>query len=186
MSKFGGRRGGRHSQWRDVLIGSGSGECNQRDGKNKDLDFEYDDGGSEENDAEFVNDFAVTELQPKQIEEILYLNASDHPEMSLVSTPLMAMNFLNWSRSVRRALGAKSKLELLDGTLPEPGPEVSYYKHWVKADYMISSWIINSISKELVGAFSHIDSTRKLWIALCKRFGRCNGPKIYKPQREIF
>lgn len=33
---------------------------------------------------------------------------------------------------------------------------------------------------------TYIDSTRKLWIALTKRFGRCNGPKIYKLQREIF
>lgn len=75
-----------------------------------------------------MNEFVVTELQPKQIEEILYLNNSDHPVMTLVAAPLTVMNFLNWSRSVRRALRAKNKLALLDGTLPEPGPEVSYYK----------------------------------------------------------
>lgn len=37
-----------------------------------------------------------------------------------------------------------------------------------------------------MNAFSHIDSTRKLWIALTKRFGGCNGPKTYRLQREIF
>lgn len=51
---------------------------------------------------------------------------------------------------------------------------------------MISSWILNSISKELVNAFTHIDNTRKLWIALTRRFGGCNGPKTYRLQREIF
>lgn len=56
----------------------------------------------------------------------------------------------------------------------------------LKTDYVISSWIINSISKELVNAFSHIDTTKKLWDALTQRFGRCNGPKVYKLQREIF
>lgn len=93
---------------------------------------------------------------------------------------------MNWSRSIHRALGAKSKMEFLDGTLPEPDHNSSYYKQWIKTDYMIFSWIINSISKELANAFSHIESTRKLCVALNKRFGRCNGPKTYKLQREIF
>lgn len=76
-------------------------------------------------------------------------------------------------------------MELLDGSFPQPEIESPYYKTWVKVDYMVSSWIINSISNELVGAFVHIDSTEKLWAALNHRFNRSNGPKIARLQREI-
>lgn len=183
-------RGGRNTQWRDLLRdekASGSGVNRaSREGKFKDLDFEFDDEELEDQSKEFTNEFAAEELLPKQIEELLYFHPSDHPGMALVSAPLTTLNFMNWSRSIRRALGAKRKLEFLDGTLPEPDPSEGYYKQWITADCMISSWIINSISKELVNAFSHIDGTRKLWIALNKRFGGSNGPKIYKLQREIY
>lgn len=91
----------------------------------------------------------------------MYLNPSDHPGMQLVSAQVTGVNFLNWSRSVRGALGARNKLELIDGTFPQLTPDVSYYKQWMKTDYMISLWIINSISKDLVNAFSYIDSTSR-------------------------
>lgn len=87
---------------------SGSGSQNHRDGKSSEQESEADE---DYHDPEFVNNFAVVDLQPKQIEEILHLNTSDHPGMSLVAVPLNSMNFLNWSRSIRRALGAKNKLE---------------------------------------------------------------------------
>lgn len=45
---------------------------------------------------------------------------------------------------------------------------------------MISQWIINSTSKDLVNAFSHIETTQHLWQVLTHRFGRSNGPKAYK------
>lgn len=162
MNKVGRGGGRKPPQWRDVVRGGrpgGSGVRDLREGRLEDLEYDDEDADYSE---EFVNDFGSEELQPKQIEEILYLNQSDHPGMVLVAAPLTPLNFLNWSRSIRRALAAKSKLELLDGTFPEPAPDAAYYKQWLRADSMISSWILNSISKELVNAFTHIESTRKL------------------------
>lgn len=105
-------------------------------------------------------------LTTRQIEEILYIPVADHSKMQLISAQLTGANFLNWSKSIKRALAARSKLELLDGTFLEPKPESQYYKKWLKVDYMVSTCICNSISKELVDVFSHIDSTYKLWCAL--------------------
>lgn len=73
-----------------------------------------------------------------QIEEILFLQPSDHPGMQVVTAQLTGNNFLHWSKSIRRALAARSKLEFLDGTFPEPHPDVPYYKKWLKADYHVS------------------------------------------------
>ncbi|XP_057803812.1 uncharacterized protein LOC131019143 [Salvia miltiorrhiza] len=171
----------RHTKW-NVLVDEEAGTMNEEDmedsSANEDLRRRSgDDRRNHRSDS--------SALDSKQIEEILQLHNADHPGMQLVSAQLTGNNFLNWSRSVKRALGAKSKLELLDGTLPEPDFASPYYKAWIKADYMISSWIINSISKDLVNAFVHIDNTQKLWDALNQRFGRSNGPKIYRLQREI-
>lgn len=106
--------------------------------------------------------------------------------MQLVSDHLTSSNFNQWSRSIKRALGARGKLEFLTGRFPEQTPGSRYYKAWLTADYMIFNWIINSISKELVNAFNNLDTTQKLWEALNRRLGRCNGPKVYKLQKEIF
>ena len=46
-----------------------------------------------------------------------FLHSSDHPGMVLVSAPLTRSNFLTWSRSMRIALGAKMKLEFIDGKI---------------------------------------------------------------------
>lgn len=123
----------------------------------------------------YADDEENLDPETQQIREILHLHAADHPGMQLVASHLTGTNFLNWSRSIKRALGAKSKLELLDGTLREPESTSKYYKQW----------IMNSISKELVNSFSHYDTTKKLWDALCRRFDRSNGPKISKLEKEI-
>lgn len=45
---------------------------------------------------------------------------------------------------------------------------------------VVSAWIVNSVFKELVNAFSHMESTEKLLNALIQRFGYSNGPRFYK------
>lgn len=139
-----------------------------------------------EDESEWFDDDEELQLTGREIREILRLQTSDHPGMKLVSDPLTSANFNQWSRSVKRALGARGKLEILDGRFPKQFPGNKYYKAWIRVDYMIYNWIINSISKKLAGAFNNLDTTEKLWEALNQRMGRCNGPKIYKLQKGIF
>ncbi|XP_021596606.1 uncharacterized protein LOC110603210 [Manihot esculenta] len=50
---------------------------------------------------------------------------------------------------------------------------------------MVTSWILNSISKELVDGFIYTASARDLWLEICERFGECNRPMIYELHRKI-
>lgn len=50
---------------------------------------------------------------------------------------------------------------------------------------MVTSWLLNSISKDLVKAFIYATSARELWNELEQRFGECNGPMLYQIEREI-
>ena len=115
----------------------------------------------------------------------LFLQNSDHPAMQLVSTKLTGTNFRRWSRAVKIALRTKVKLGFIDGSCPIPAPTSPNYSQWIKCDYMVVSWLLNSIVPELADAFLYANSARELWDELTERFGQSNGPLLYQIQKEI-
>ena len=56
---------------------------------------------------------------------------------------------------------------------------------WKKADCLVLSWLLNSISKDILESFIFANSSRDLWLEIEARFGDCNGPMIYQTHREI-
>ncbi|XP_071695330.1 uncharacterized protein [Rutidosis leptorrhynchoides] len=63
---------------------------------------------------------AIPENQQNTINDPLHLASSDHPGMTLTSTPFNGTNYLGWSRTIKMALGAKLKLGFIDGTIEKP------------------------------------------------------------------
>ncbi|KAJ8765494.1 hypothetical protein K2173_014616 [Erythroxylum novogranatense] len=112
-------------------------------------------------------------------ENQVYLQGSDYPGMSFVTAVLTGNNFLSWSRSIKIALGAKMKLGFIDGTSPKPNPGTVECDKWIRTDYMVRSWILNLVSKEIVEAFIYTNSAQELWSDLVERFGESNGPLLY-------
>ncbi|KAL0299191.1 UNVERIFIED_CONTAM: Retrovirus-related Pol polyprotein from transposon RE1 [Sesamum radiatum] len=119
------------------------------------------------------------------VPEALQLHGSDHPGMILVSALLTKHNYLTWSYAVKRALRAKLKLGFIDGTCVKPHMTDPLFEHWVRVDSMVTTWILNCISKEIVNSFMYAKSARTLWLDLEERYGECNGPLLYQLQREI-
>ncbi|KAF7837340.1 uncharacterized protein G2W53_005822 [Senna tora] len=109
---------------------------------------------------------------------------SDQPGMSLVVSQLTSTNFLGWSTAIKTALEAKGKLGFIDRTIEEPTDEEDHWK-WKKADSMVKSWIVNSMTKELADFFVYCRTTRELWDELEDRFGKACGPLLYQIQREV-
>uniref|UniRef100_A0A7C8YQ79 Retrotransposon Copia-like N-terminal domain-containing protein n=1 Tax=Opuntia streptacantha TaxID=393608 RepID=A0A7C8YQ79_OPUST len=105
--------------------------------------------------------------------------------MQLVSTKLTGVNFQRWSRAVKIALRTKVKLGFIDGSCAMPDPASATYSQWIKCDYMVVSWLLNSIAPELADAFLYANSARELWDELTERFGQSNGPLLYQIQKEI-
>lgn len=116
----------------------------------------------------------------------LFLQNSDHPGMVLVTTPLTGSNYMSWSRSINLALGAKEKLGFLNGRYEKPIQDSVDYDKWIRADCMVTSWILNSISKDRVEALLYANSARELWLQLEERFGEWFGPLLYQLQRGIY
>ncbi|KAK4406634.1 hypothetical protein Sango_0669900 [Sesamum angolense] len=105
--------------------------------------------------------------------------------LNLVLAPLIGDNYLVWSRAVRFALGAKKKLSFIDGRSVRPADSLEEPDEWIRIDCMIITWILNSVSKEIVDAFIYATSTRALWLEFEARYGGSNGPMIYNLEREI-
>ncbi|KAL0412141.1 UNVERIFIED_CONTAM: hypothetical protein Slati_3803800 [Sesamum latifolium] len=116
---------------------------------------------------------------------VLYLHPSEHSGMSLASSSLDGMIFFAWSRSVYMPLGTKLKLGFIDGLFPRPTLGSKNFEQWCCVDLMATSWLWNSISKDIVEAFMYASSSRELWLELQGRYDRSNGPMIYQIQREI-
>ena len=64
-------------------------------------------------------------------------------------------------------------------------PHVTDVKHqrWVRCNYMVTCWILNSMIAELSDAFLYVDSAYELWREIYGRYGQSNGPLIYQIER---
>jgi hypothetical protein len=50
---------------------------------------------------------------------------------------------------------------------------------------MVTSWILNSVSKNIVASVIYIDNVADVWINLKERFPQKNRPRIYQIQKSI-
>ncbi|GJZ81594.1 retrovirus-related pol polyprotein from transposon TNT 1-94 [Tanacetum coccineum] len=105
--------------------------------------------------------------------------------MVLTNIPFNGSNFHGWNRNVKMALGAKLKLGFIDGSCPKPGVEGVDLQRWIRCDYMVTCWILNSMVTELSDAFLYAQSACELWKEIAERYGQSNGPLIYQLEREL-
>ncbi|KAL0355744.1 UNVERIFIED_CONTAM: hypothetical protein Sradi_4021300 [Sesamum radiatum] len=105
--------------------------------------------------------------------------------MALISMPLTGSNYLGWSRAIKLALAAKIKLSFIGGRSVKLAIGAEDYNQWVCTNCMVSSWILNSISRDVVGAFMFTTSARALLLEIEGRYSVSNGPLLYQLKREI-
>ncbi|KAL0393100.1 UNVERIFIED_CONTAM: hypothetical protein Sradi_2532800 [Sesamum radiatum] len=120
------------------------------------------------------NDVAVVRIQSLEV-----------PAMIMVSAPFNGSNWLSWSRFVRIALEDRDKLSFIDRSNVASPVGTPQHKQWRIADCVVRTWILSTISKDIVNAFLYASSLRDLWMELEARYGECDGTLLYKLQREI-
>ncbi|XP_010677719.1 uncharacterized protein LOC104893320 [Beta vulgaris subsp. vulgaris] len=119
------------------------------------------------------------------ISDPYFIVTSDNPTSSLVSTVFSGTNFVRWRRNVKRGLIAKNKEGFINGEIVKPDVVSKDYQKWKRADFMVVSWILSSMSSELADDFGYIESVVDLWKELNERFGQTNGPLVYQLKKEI-
>ncbi|XP_074368570.1 uncharacterized protein LOC141708711 [Apium graveolens] len=100
-----------------------------------------------------------------------YLSSGDNPRQQLGRMLLSGDNFINWSRSVKMALGAKNKLGFIDGSLHKPAEDSVDYNKWIRNDYMVMSWLTSSMEPVIFDSFIFATSAHDLWTDVADRFG---------------
>lgn len=77
------------------------------------------------------------------------------------------------------------KIGFIDGSIPEPDDDDPQYQSWFKNNSVVSSWILNSISKDLIPNVIYSTSTTEMWNVLHDQFHQPNGPRIFQLKRVL-
>ena len=56
---------------------------------------------------------------------------------------------------------------------------------WIRADNMVGTWIINSVSPKLQGSIIYRDTALDIWIDFRDTFCQGNGTKVFNIQKQI-
>ena len=115
-----------------------------------------------------------------------FLSSSDISQHSIVALLFSGSNYVNWSRSVKMALYARNKVSFIDGTLLKPSVSSFDFKKWIRNDYIVRSWIINSMERGIAETFMFVDSTYQLWKEVKDRYGQSNVPQLFDLHRSLF
>ncbi|KAK4393927.1 hypothetical protein Sango_1863500 [Sesamum angolense] len=102
------------------------------------------------------------------------IQLSDHHGMVMISAPLNGNNWLSWSRSMRITLEGRDKLRYIDGTCARLADGSANLRQWRITDSMVRTWILNTLSKDIVNAYLYAASARSLWLDLEARYGECD------------
>ncbi|KAK2427099.1 hypothetical protein QL285_025700 [Trifolium repens] len=120
----------------------------------------------------------VVQAPSTNTDSIFYVHPSEGPNSVLVAPPLTGSNYLAWSRSMRRALGAKNKLAFIDRATPIPDLLDLNRSAWERCNHLVHSWIINSVSESLAQTLVFHDFAIDSWEDLYERFAKVDRIRI--------
>ncbi|EPS61506.1 hypothetical protein M569_13291 [Genlisea aurea] len=130
------------------------------------------DGYSEAKDGQVFSIHKIEDMKDVDKNDVpaYALVGSDNPGVILFVVLLTPLNFMDWSRSMTLALDCKDKLGFINGTLSAPSSDSPHFRAWQKADSMVRSCILNSMSRDLVHNFNKCLTARDMWLSLERHF----------------
>ncbi|XP_016487482.1 uncharacterized protein LOC107807587 [Nicotiana tabacum] len=105
--------------------------------------------------------------------------------MTLVPVPFDGIGYPSWRRSILQALSVKNKLGFINGESRRPSPDSPQFHQWERYDDMVTSWMLNSLAKEISDIVEYVNDSVELWRELEDRYDQTNGAKLYQIQKEI-
>lgn len=113
-----------------------------------------------------------------------HLHYSYSSSAVLVTQPLVeASNYSSWCKAMLIGLSGKNKEWFIDGSIKKL--EFRWSTSWKCNNDIITSWILNSISKEIASNINYIGSAKVIWDELHSRFKQSNGPLMLSITQRI-
>lgn len=126
------------------------------------------------------------QLEVNSINHPLYLHQNDHPGLILISKKLTGSeNYSTWRRSMVIALNAKNKLKIVTGEYKEPDATSNLRSYWERANDMLISWILNTVSEQIGNNLHFINSVASIWQELHDHYAQLDGHRVYQVMNEI-
>jgi len=107
-------------------------------------------------------------------DSIFYVHPSEGPNSVTVTPLLTRSNYLAWSRSMQRALGAQNKLSFIDISIPIPDIDDLNRGVWERCSHLIHSWILNSVSPQIAQTIIFHVHAVDVWEKLNERFSKAD------------
>ena len=83
------------------------------------------------------------------------------------------------------ALNARNKLKIINGEYPEPESTSALRSIWERANDMVISWILNTISEQIGNNLSFINSASALRTELNEHYSQLDCHIIYQVSNDI-
>lgn len=108
-----------------------------------------------------------------------YLRPSDNPSRALlVSEIFTSENYGAWSWSISISLIVKNKIAVIDGSLLRPNLDDTHLSiPWLRANNLVLSWLMNSISKEIRDNLLYFTNAFDICEELKVRYLCSDGPR---------
>ncbi|CAM8901423.1 unnamed protein product [Rhodiola kirilowii] len=134
--------------------------------------------------ASLLNSTSST-LASEISDDAFFVNKNDIHGNPLVSEVLTGrQNFVSWRKAMEIALSARDKLEFVEGEIPMP-TEAKQKARWKRCNNVIMTWILNSVSKNVVGQILHSENVAIAWKSLNMKYGGSNVSRKFSVQQEI-
>ncbi|KAH0679685.1 hypothetical protein KY284_020770 [Solanum tuberosum] len=112
----------------------------------------------------------------------LFLSPADTSIVNLISFQLIGIeNYVLWSRSIKLALLGRNKIGLVDGSCKNKNVR----GQWERVNAFVLSWLLNSVSKSLLGGVTFAFSAQGVWNDLKERFDQLDRSRTFSLHKEI-
>ena len=120
------------------------------------------------------------------IPAVNFFEVDVNPNQRLSSVLLNGFNYLPWSRAVSLALGGRSKLGFINGSIAAPEACSSGYESWLSKDQLVMTWLLNSMERKLAEIFCYSESSLKLWEIVKEMYGsQNNAARVFQLKKDI-
>lgn len=116
----------------------------------------------------------------------LFIGNSDSSSAVLVPIKLVGSeNYGIWSRAMRIALLGKRKYGFVTGTCTKDLYKDELHEQWETCNAIVLSWLMNTVSEELLSGIVYATNSFSVWNDLKERFDKVNRVRIYQLHRDI-
>nr|XP_043620166.1 uncharacterized protein LOC122592014 [Erigeron canadensis] len=116
----------------------------------------------------------------------LYLHTSDTSGTPLINMKLKGTeNYKVWSCAMELALETKNKIGFINGECERPYDNEILAKQWDRCNYVVLTWILNSMSEEVYLGQIFSRNAATVWLELKETYDKVDGSVIFNLHHKI-